>query len=463
MRGAADALLAGAAEAHLRAFVTMMIADGHVRAGDAVFIGRDRRKSSPRLAGLCRDVVKRAGLRPVDCGALPTPALALHAGHHRAAAVMVTGSHIAADRNGLKFFRPDGEIDKDDEAAIAARVARAQFPELAETKTVAKNDHRAALARYAARYEDLLPPDDLDGLRIGVFAHSSVATDIVENTLAGLGARTRILGRSERFLAVDTEALGTAMEADLASWAARHQLDGIVSTDPDGDRPLVVDQRGRPVRGDILGLAAAVILGADTVVTPVTSNSGIVRHLGFDVVRTRVGSPFVIAGMRDAVRRDGVIVGFEANGGVLLGSPVVFGGRRIEPLATRDALLPILTALAIVRRRQIPLSGLRSLWSLPVAASDKIERIARSRSQALVASLSASRSALVRLLVPCGDVDAVDTTDGLRAMLNNGRCVHLRPSGNADDLRIYVEAEDDDAAAQLLARVRQSIEAMVSN
>jgi phosphomannomutase len=43
---------------------------------------------------------------------------------------MITGSHIPADRNGIKFYRPDGEIDKDDEAAIttaAAELDRAGF------------------------------------------------------------------------------------------------------------------------------------------------------------------------------------------------------------------------------------------------------------------------------------------------------------------------------------------------
>jgi phosphomannomutase len=57
------------------------------------------------------------------------------------------------------------------------------------------------------------------------------------------------------------------------------------------------------VRGDALGLMVARYLGADAVVTPVTSNSGIESRCDADVSRTRVGSPFVIAGMADAVAR----------------------------------------------------------------------------------------------------------------------------------------------------------------
>src|SRR3546814_20664639 len=66
--------------------------------------------------------VRAAGLEAECCGMLPTPALALHAITQRIPAVMVTGSHIPFDRNGLKFYRPDGAIDKmEEQAHLAAR------------------------------------------------------------------------------------------------------------------------------------------------------------------------------------------------------------------------------------------------------------------------------------------------------------------------------------------------------
>ncbi|WP_425453675.1 hypothetical protein [Marinomonas pollencensis] len=37
------------------------------------------------------------------------------------------------------------------------------------------------------------------------------------------------------------------------------------------------------------------------------------------------------------------------------------------------------------------------------------------------------------------DVVAMDETDGLRMILNTGDIVHLRPSGNAPELRCYME------------------------
>ena len=49
----------------------------------------------------------------------------------------------------------------------------------------------------------------------------------------------------------------------------------------------------------------------------------------------------------------------------------------------------------------------------------------------------------------CGEVRAIDTTDGLRMTFENGEIVHLRPSGNAPEFRCYNEAGTQARAAEL--------------
>ncbi|MFJ5370904.1 phosphomannomutase, partial [Bosea sp. CER48] len=330
-----------------------------------------------------------AGLVPVDCGALPTPALALAAMTRGAAAVMVTGSHIPDDRNGLKFYRSTGEIDKADEARILACHARLGLGTVPALR--ARTTALDALTAYEARYVSFFGPAALAGLAVGVYQHSSVGRDAICDVLAALGARPVPLGRSDRFIPVDTEALRPEDEALARRWAAEQPLDAIVSTDGDADRPLIADEAGNFLRGDLVGALTARFLGADAIVTPVTSNSALDRPGLFRrVLRTRVGSPYVIAGMQQAIAEDArIVVGFEANGGVLLGSDVVHDGRVLPALPTRDALLPILATLALKQRERQALSKIAAEAGFAIALSNRLQEIPQERTAALIARLDA--------------------------------------------------------------------------
>ena len=84
----------------------------------ALLIGHDLRPSSPGIARACHDAARSAGVSSVNAGVLPTPALAFAAETLGLPAIMVTGSHIPFDRNGMKFYRAQGEISKQDEQRI---------------------------------------------------------------------------------------------------------------------------------------------------------------------------------------------------------------------------------------------------------------------------------------------------------------------------------------------------------
>ncbi|MGL4447920.1 MAG: phosphomannomutase, partial [Shewanella sp.] len=78
----------------------------------------DNRPSSYAMAQACAAALIQAGIAPIYYGVIPTPALAFKAMQDNMPCIMVTGSHIPFDRNGLKFYRPQGEITKADELAI---------------------------------------------------------------------------------------------------------------------------------------------------------------------------------------------------------------------------------------------------------------------------------------------------------------------------------------------------------
>nr|WP_254803863.1 phosphomannomutase [Methylobacterium sp.]USU34642.1 phosphomannomutase [Methylobacterium sp.] len=416
----------------------------------SVVIGRDLRDSSAGIAATVANAAAAEGFLAIDCGALPTPALALEAIRRGACAVMVTGSHIPQDRNGLKFYRPDGEITKADEVAILAALGGLPGAGAMAADVPATPD-ADALARYRGRYRDAFPPDLLTGLRIAVYQQSSVARDLLADLLAALGAEVVPIGRSETFVPIDTEAHRAEDVAFVRDAMAAGGLDALVTTDGDADRPLVADAAGRILRGDVLGLITARYLGADAVVVPVTAGSAIERAGGFRrVVRTRVGSPYVIAGMEQAAR-DGsaTVVGFEANGGFLLGSDKAVAGASLSALPTRDAMLPILATLAAARAAGLTLAALVASLKVGETASDRLPGVPSERSGRLLERLGQApfRQDFLR---PVGTALAVDAQDGIRIELDGGRTIHFRASGNAPELRCYAEAASAEAAEGLV-------------
>ncbi|MCJ2085118.1 phosphomannomutase [Methylobacterium sp. E-005] len=447
LRGLVTDLVGGPSYAYAQAFFRS------VSAGDGsrtVVIGRDLRDSSPGIAATVAGAAAAAGFTAIDCGALPTPALALEAARRGACAVMVTGSHIPEDRNGLKFYRPEGEITKADEAAILAALGDVGAPEVVPEAPPASPEPDA-LARYRQRYGAAFASDLLQGLRVAVYQQSSVARDLLTDLLAGFGAAVTPIGRSDTFVPIDTEAHRPEDVAFIAETMASGTFDALVTTDGDADRPLIADGAGRILRGDVLGLITARFLGADTVVVPVTAGSALEQAGGFrQVLRTKVGSPFVIAGMEQTKAAGaGIVVGFEANGGFLLGSDVTRDGRTLPALPTRDAMLPILATLAAARAAGTSLADLVASLDAGEMASDRLPNTPAERSGAFLARLGEA-GFRGDFLKPVGVPQDVDQQDGVRIGLDGGRAIHFRASGNAPELRCYAEAKSAREAQDLV-------------
>ena len=408
--------------------------------GTGLWVGRDLRDSSCQLAECVIAAARAEGVIVTDCGAVPTPALAMAAMGAGAASVMVTGSHIPADRNGLKFYVPGGEITKTDEAAILAALGRPAGQECA-----ARRANGGVGGDWAARYRGAFGRA-LEGMKIGVWQHSAVSRDLLVICLEAMGARVAPLGRTTDFVPVDTEAVPQAVRAQFADWAGMG-LDAIVSTDGDGDRPLVADAAGQIVPGDVLGQITAALLGAEVVVTTVSANSGADLSGRFgQVIRTRIGSPFVIAAMDAAGAR---VVGYEPNGGFLLGFHVDGPAGPLPPLMTRDSLLPIVATL-IAAKAAGGLAACVAQEPARFTVTDRLENVPTDAGQGLVSRLG-DAAALADFLAPLGAVDRVDRTDGVRVWLVGGDIVHLRPSGNAPEFRVYAEAGSPATAAARMA------------
>jgi phosphomannomutase len=442
------------------------------------------------------------------------------------AGVMVTGSHIPFDRNGIKINKSVGEVLKSDEAGIIREVERVRGEEYSRSATASPFNangmlkharelpplNRAAEEAYVHRYLQSFTRGGLSGMRVMVYQHSAVGRDILPHILRELGAEVITAGCSDMFVPIDTENITDAQLELLEGFAVAAEKSGpplsaIVSTDGDSDRPLVTAVlpgaelhpgagRVRFLPGDLLGIVVAEYLRADAAAVPISANDAVERRLGERKVlleKTKIGSPYVVAAL-DALRGAGTparIVGWEANGGFLTGSDILLSAGTLTALPTRDSTLPILANLFAAAEQGMSLS---TLWdrlparfgraglldNFPVAASqtllarlippgdaievefggaeDVVDRSGAGVSGAPLAPSATQdwqrcKTTLVRLFTPAlgfDDIARINVLDGVRVYFRNGDIAHIRPSGNAPQLRIYANSDTQARADQIV-------------
>jgi len=358
-------------------------------------------------------------------------------------------------------------------------------------------------AAYVNRYLDFFGDVSLEGTRLLVYQHSAVGRDMLVEILCKLGAEAIPAGRSETFIPIDTENMDEAQLQAIqvlydTSAATGGRFDAIVSTDGDSDRPLILGVEDGKVRffgGDLVGMVTAQYLGADAVAVPISCNDAIDRGALKDIVcpKTQIGSPFVIARMEQAITLGKqAVCGFEANGGFLTGSPITRRAKTLAPLPTRDAVLPLLAVLYAAKEQGQSLGRLFDALPKRHSRAALIKQFPRPVSLQIVkryspedsriieawftaegvelkdaagkdlGGLDADRQALARIAQELagfftpdsgfGAIAKLNYVDGVRIYFSNGEVAHLRPSGNADELRIYAVSDSQqrsDAIAKL--------------
>ena len=316
---------------------------------------------------------------------------------------------------------------------------------------------------YATRYQEVFGSTAFSGKRIVFYQHSAVGRDSLAALFTSLGAEVIAEGRTEKFIPIDTENVTPEDQAYFKSLAQKYpDAFAIVSTDGDSDRPFVIDERGMFHRGDVLGAVVADWLGADFAAFPVSASDATEKYLEINGVQwqhTRIGSPYVISVMDEAlVAGHKRVVGWETNGGFMLGGDVEINGNTLKALPTRDAFFPIAAALALAIQKGQKVSEL--FGSLPQRATqaglidDFPPEVSRTILERFAHDTPEARTELGQYFTAeygFGNVVSLNNLDGIRVYFNNGEIAHMRPSGNAPQLRIYSVADTQGRADEIVA------------
>ncbi|MCD2202538.1 phosphopentomutase/phosphoglucosamine mutase [Halobacterium sp. KA-6] len=407
---------------------------------EAFVVARDGRETGPALAAAMSAGLQAGGMRVLDAGVLPTPALAYASRGRRG--VQLTASHNPPEDNGIKLFVDGSEYDRERELAIEDRVESdpeyASWAEWGETESIdVLPDYREAVAAFASEHGA-----PLDGLTVAVDCGNGVAGLATPQVLRELGAHVVTLNAN-----VDGHFPGRPSKptpetiGDLMDFVATGDAAFGIAHDGDADRIVIVDGDGEVVHEDtVLAILAEHYTRASDADDPVvvtTPNASAriderVGEAGGRVERVRLGA--LHEGIA-AAREDGGDVVFAAEPWKHVHT--AFGGwiDGVASAAVLSRLVADADGLAALRE---PVTE-RPYRKVSVECPDEAK-------DAVMAQLAED--------LPAEFPDAdVDTEYGVRLEFPDASWTLVRPSGTEPYVRVYAESDDVDDLVESVAAV----------
>lgn len=398
-----------------------------------VVIGKDTRLSGYMLEQALAAGITSMGVDVDLVGPLPTPGIANITTSMRAeAGAVISASHNPYQDNGIKFFWRDGfKLPDEAEARLEELMDSGHVNDIRPTADKVGRAFRLddARGRYIVFLKNTFPRElTLEGLTVVVDCANGAAYRTAPETLRELGATVEAIGCAPNGLNIN-DGCGALHPEGLARTVVEKRAHLGLALDGDGDRLVVVDERGQVVDGDaVLALCAGALaeqggLRTRTLVTTVMSSRGLDRAVarwGLDVVRTQVGDRYVV----EEMRRGGHAFGGEQSGHLVF----------LDHATTGDGTLAALQVLALLCRQKKPLSELTRIFE-PVP-------------QTLLSCGVRERRPLEQL------PDVQRAIRGAEASLGLEGRVLVRFSGTEPKVRILVEGPDrerNDAHAREIA------------
>jgi len=402
-----------------------------------ILVGCDTRISCDMLeaaliAGICS-----VGATVHTVGVVPTPAIAyLVKKYDMDAGVMISASHNEVKDNGIKIFDGQGyKLSDQTEEEIANLINSGGLQSL--DSPIGKALGRKIVVETALEdYEEFLLSTveglDLTGLKIGIDCANGATYQLAPSVLKRLGAEVFSYYDKPNGININENCGSTHMD-DIALKVNLYKLDLGIAFDGDGDRCLMVDNKGQILDGDeimsILGthFKENGVLKKNTIVGTVMSNLGLFKmgeEQNIEILKTAVGDRYVL----EAMLKDGYNFGGEQSGHIIF----------LDHTSTGDGVLTALQLLKVLKEKGKTLSDLNTLMKKypQVMINAKVENSKK---------YSYEENQQIN--------DAIKELD--KKFAGNGR-VLIRPSGTEPVVRVMIEGNDIDeitAEAQTMVKL----------
>lgn len=396
--------------------------------GGTVLIGKDTRLSGYMFESALEAGFVAAGVDVLLLGPLPTPGIARLTQEFEADfGIVISASHNSYDDNGIKIFDRDGsKLNDDVEREIESYLHKPPITRESARLGKAKRIDTARI-RYQEFCASTFPETlNLDGVKVVFDGANGAGYKVGPRTLADLGAEVIPIGCSPNGRNIN-QGCGSTEPELLQLTVPAVRADVGVALDGDGDRVLMVDEKGELVDGDQLLYILATARHSSgelqgPVVGTVMSNLGLEHALGkanIEFRRASVGDRYVL----ETLRETGGIIGGETSGHMIV----------LDKTTTGDGLVCALQILAVMKQTGKRLSELAA--GMPRYPQEMVNVRTEKR-------MDPDASPQIQ--------DAVAEVEG--ELADTGRVV-LRPSGTEPVIRVMVEGEDRDQVVALAKRL----------
>lgn len=416
--------------------------------GSRVLVGMDGRVGNPAVYGIVLSALAAEGAKVYDAGLMPTPALQLCVRDFGFDyGIMVTASHNPPEWVGIKTILSDGiepppEVEKQiEDIMFEGRLRRTPWYGV---KLIEKFD--MGITYYIETIKKHVNKETIMRRkpRIVVDCANSVTALTTPRALKELGAKVLSIncdiGMPYRAYEPTQESLQDLMEIVKAVKA-----DFGVAHDGDGDRTIIIDEKGDFVAGDISAIFLTNYIAEKhvemprKVVTAISTSHFLMKEnlisRGIEVYWTKVGFPHIARKIKEL---KGALSGFEDNGG--------FAYVPHQPVRDGTMTATLVAELISVTGKNI--SDFVNEIKKPIIIRTKLPIASREEAFTIINELRKMYSNYKRI-----DIDGIKVITDHYAFL-------VRPSGTEPLIRITVESWDKDIADKMLNEIMKVIEKM---
>lgn len=401
-----------------------------------ILIGKDTRISGYMLESALEAGLSAAGVDVYLLGPIPTPAIAFLTSDLKAqAGIVISASHNPYYDNGIKFFSHDGTKLADNIELKIENQLKQTIYTVSPDKLGKATRVEDAKTRYINFCKSTIPKSfHLNGLKLVLDCANGATYHIAPPLFSELGATITTLGINPNGLNINKDC-GSTHLTNLQKTVLSENADLGIAFDGDGDRVLMIDNKGEIVDGDELlfilaqhGLKKGTV--RDGIVGTAMSNLGLelaLAKLGLSFIRTPVGDRYV----NEALLNKNWQLGGESSGHIIF--------RRVNN--TGDGIIIALQVLQAIASSGVTLHTAKK-------AMKKFPQIL----------INVPIESSIELLQTPSIKKAIKQAE--KSLVNCGR-VLLRASGTERVIRIMVEGEDLHKVKTIANELAQTVKANV--